>query len=98
MRASSALVWLATLLTGLPAHAEKRVFIIATNADGYGVDRCLATGQSCGSSIATAYCRAHAFDSALSFRRIEPTDIRKGVSDVWCGSGCDELVAIECTR
>jgi len=98
MRASSALFWLSTVLTGLPAHAEKRVFIIATNADGYGVDRCLATGESCGTSIATAYCRAHAFDSALSFRKIEPTEIHKAASDVPCGRGCDGFVAIECTR
>ena len=32
------------------AQAEKRTFIIANNADGYGVDRCLATGATCGAA------------------------------------------------
>ena len=33
----------AALLLGTgAAHAEKRIFIVANNRDGYGVDRCLA--------------------------------------------------------
>ena len=34
------------------AQAEKRVFIIANNSDGYGVDRCLASGAECGTAVA----------------------------------------------
>ena len=43
------------LALGVPAAAESRVFIIANHADGYGVDRCLANGERCGVTVATAY-------------------------------------------
>jgi hypothetical protein len=39
---------LAILFGNVAAQAEKRLFIIANNPDAYGVDRCLATGASCG--------------------------------------------------
>ena len=60
-----------TLLVGSPpflclclvdsAQAERRMFIIANDADGYGVDRCLASGAKCGAAAATAYCKTHQF-------------------------------------
>ena len=43
---SAAVVFAAALFVNVAAQAEKRTFIIANNADGYGVDRCLATGAS----------------------------------------------------
>ena len=33
------------------------MFIIANDGDGYGVDRCLASGAKCGAVAANAYCR-----------------------------------------
>ena len=48
----------AAVVFSTAAQAEKRTFIIANNADGYGVDRCLATGASCGIPVATAYCQS----------------------------------------
>ena len=33
------------------------MFIIANDADGYGVDRCLASGDKCGAAAANAYCK-----------------------------------------
>ena len=48
------------------ANAEKRVFIIANSSDGYGIDRCLAFGEKCGSAAANAYCRTQAFTVAAS--------------------------------
>jgi hypothetical protein len=53
------------------AQAETRIFIISNNADGYGVDRCLATGATCGMMIATAYCQSHDYLQVASFRKIE---------------------------
>ena len=38
----------AVLLAAAAAQAEKRMFIIANDGDGYGVDRCLASGAPCG--------------------------------------------------
>jgi hypothetical protein len=54
MRYLFAALVLAAAGFGTAAQAEKRVFIIANNSDGYGVDRCLATGASCGLPVATA--------------------------------------------
>ena len=87
------------LLVG-PAQAESRVFIIANNADGYGVDRCLATGASCGKIVATAYCQARDFADARSFRKVAHDEITGATiaENEACRTGCDEYVAIECTR
>jgi uncharacterized DUF497 family protein len=60
---------------GTAAQAETRVFIISNNSDGYGVDRCLATGASCGMMIATAYCQSHDYVQVASFRKIEREEI-----------------------
>jgi hypothetical protein len=92
------------VLIAVPAQAENRIFVIANNADGYGVDRCLASGASCGTAVATAYCRAQEFDRALSFRKIERAAIGGTVgsatvaSATTCRGSCDEFVAIECGR
>jgi hypothetical protein len=97
----SGVAWLiGALLAAAPAQAETRLFIVASNADGYGVDRCLTTGASCGKAVAAAYCRAQAFDEALSFRRIERTEITATVpaSPIACRGLCEDLIAIECRR
>ena len=103
MRLLIAVLSAATALAALaPAQAEKRLFIIANHADDYGVDRCLANGSACGTAAATAYCRTHEFNKAMSFRKIDRDDITGAVPTAG-GSGCkgarcDEFVAIECTR
>jgi hypothetical protein len=93
---------IAAVLGGsVSARAEKHVFIIANNADGYGVDRCLATGATCGAAIATAYCKSRDFARAQSFHKIDRDEITGGVrsSGETChGNSCDEFVAIECAR
>ena len=92
------LVLAAVMLWAAPAAAENRTFIIANNADGYGVDRCLASGAKCGAPVATAYCQSHDFDRAASFRRIERDEITGGVPTTNGTSRQDEFVAIECLR
>jgi hypothetical protein len=103
MRVLLAVVTAATVLGTLAAaQAEKRIFIIANNADDYGVDRCLASGSACGTAAASAYCQTHAFSKALSFRKIDRDDITGAIPTAGgsgCkGASCDEFVAIECTR
>ena len=89
----------ALALVAVPAQPETRVFIVASNADGYGVDRCLTTGASCGNLVATAYCQARDFTQARSFRKVDHDEITGGAQNAQsCGVGCDEYVAIECTR
>jgi hypothetical protein len=92
---------LAVVLSATAAQAERRIFIIANNADGYGVDRCLATGAACGVAVATAYCKARDFLQAHSFYKIDHDEITGAVrssSDSCHSSSCDEFVAIECAR
>jgi hypothetical protein len=89
------------MAANLPAHAEHRIFIVANNPDGYGVDRCLATGASCGVAVAAAYCRSRDFSTAASFRKVdrrEITDLEAEASNACRGGACEALVAIECTR
>jgi hypothetical protein len=80
------------------AHAEKRTFIIANNSDGYGVDRCLATGATCGTAVATAYCKSRDYMEAASFRRIERAEIASSEPATTGASARQEFVAIECLR
>ena len=97
----AALTFAAVLGASVSAQAEKRIFIIANNADGYGVDRCLATGATCGHPIANAYCQARDFTQAASFRKVDRDEITGAVpsNNPACrGSTCDEFVAIECSR
>ena|SRR5215472_5465465 len=99
MRAILAILILAAVAAA-PARAEKRIFIVANNPDGYGVDRCLSAGESCGRAMAAAYCHSHEFSQAISFGKVDRDDITGAVPNAGdCrGPGCDAFVAIECTR
>jgi hypothetical protein len=83
------------------AQAERRMFIIANDGDGYGIDRCLASGDKCGAAAANAYCRTHQFASAASYRKVDRNDIT-GAIPTGGSSGCRDsncnLVAIVCAR
>jgi hypothetical protein len=98
----SVLAFGAAVLCATSAQAERRMFIIANNANGYGVDRCLATGASCGAAVATAYCRSREFTQAVSYRKVDRDDITGAVptsaSGGCRGASCEDFVAIECTR
>ena len=93
----TALVFAAVII-GSAAQAEKRIFIIANNADGYGVDRCLASGASCGAAVATAYCKSRDFLQAASYRKVDRDEITGAVPRTNGTSARDEFVAIECLR
>ena len=84
------------------AHADSRVFIIANQADGYGVDQCLAKGEKCGAHAARSYCQSREFAQATSYRRVDPDEITgsvpKGGNENCIGSSCNEYVAITCQR
>ena len=89
------------LLLCAPAVAENRTFIIANNPDGYGIDRCLANSERCGTTVATAYCQSQSFAQVKSFRKIERDDITGAVPTSGknaCAGSCDSFVAIECSR
>lgn len=102
MRILSALSLCAFLLSAPSAMADSRVFIIANQSDGYGVDKCLAGGEKCGASAARAYCQSREFAQATSFRRVDPDEVTGAVpksGGANCGpGGCGEYVAITCQR
>src|ERR1700693_1579676 len=102
MRSLFAALVLAAAAFSSAAQAEKRTFIMPNNSDGYGVDRCLSTGATCGVAVATAYCKSRDFAQAASFRKVDREEITGAVrsSNESCrGTSCgDEFVAIECTR
>jgi len=88
------------LALAAPASAESRIFIIANHADGYGVDRCLANGEHCGVTVATAYCQSQSFTLAKSFRKVDREEITGAIptGGSACSGGCESFVAIECSR
>jgi len=98
----AAAAFAAVLFGAAAAQAEKRVFIIANNGDGYGIDRCLASSAACGAAAANSYCRSHEFGQALSYRKVDRDDITGAIpasSSGSChGADCDEFVAITCSR
>src|ERR1700680_424998 len=101
MRYVLAALVLAVTAFSSAAQAEKRTFIIANNSDGYGVDRCLATGATCGVAVATAYCKSRDFAQLQSFHKVDREEITgagRWGSETCRGNSCDEFVAIECSR
>jgi hypothetical protein len=102
MRFSSALISCAFLFGASAAYADSRVFIIANQADGYGIDQCLARGEKCGAHAARSYCQSREFAQATAYRRVDPDEITGAVPKVTnekcTGSGCGEYVAITCQR
>ena len=101
MRSLPALSACAFLLAATAASAESRVFIVANQADGYGVDQCLADGDKCGAPAARSYCQSRDFALASSYRRVDPDEITGSVPKTAgnCVRGpCDAYVAITCQR
>jgi hypothetical protein len=85
----------------MSAPAEQRMFIVANDAGGYGIDRCLASGAQCGAAAANAYCKTQDFAEAANYRKVDPGDITgaapTGAAGTCRGDRCD-VVAIVCTR
>ena len=101
MRALPALLAVLFVLAASVASADSRVFIIANEADGYGVDQCLAKGEKCGVHAARSYCQSRDFAQASSYRRVDPDEITGSVpkANENCNhAGCPEYVAITCQR
>jgi hypothetical protein len=102
MRSIHAFLACAFMLTTSVASADSRVFIIANQADGYGIDQCLARGEKCGAHAARSYCQSRDFAQATSYRRVDPDEITGSVpktpGDSCAGAGCHEYVAITCQR
>jgi hypothetical protein len=90
------------LAASAAASADSRVFIIENQADGYGVDQCLAKSDKCGAHAALSYCRSRDFAQASSYRRVDPDEVTgavpNGGGENCSRAGCKEYVAITCQR
>lgn len=83
------------------SRAEQHMFLVANDADGYGIDRCLASGEKCGAAAANAYCRTQAFTAAATYHKIDGDDLTGAITkdaSVTCQPGTCEVVAIVCLR
>ncbi|WP_420132442.1 hypothetical protein [Rhodopseudomonas sp.] len=102
MKLLPALFVCAAVLHASLAFADSRVFIVANQPDGYGIDQCLAKSESCGAHAALAYCQARDFAQAVAYRRVDPDEITGAVpktAGLTCArGGCNEYVAITCQR
>ncbi|WP_322518390.1 hypothetical protein SR870_02945 [Rhodopseudomonas palustris] len=102
MKLIPALVACLVLLSASAASADSRVFIIANQPDGNGVDQCLAKSERCGAHAALAYCKERDFVQATAYRRVDPDEVTgavpKTVGAACLRGGCDEYVAITCQR
>src|SRR6201986_3625360 len=102
MRLPRALLASAFVFASQVAFADSRVFIIENQADGYGVDQCLAKGDKCGEHAASSYCKSQNFAQALAYRSVDPDEVTGSVpkpAGGHCAHGlCGEYIAIPCQR
>jgi hypothetical protein len=101
MRSLPGLLACAFILAASAASADSRVFIVASQADGYGVDQCLASGEKCGAHAARSYCQSRDFAEASSYRRVDLDEITGSVpkgGESCSRAGCNDYVAITCQR
>jgi hypothetical protein len=102
MRSIPAFLACGFVITASAASADSRVFIIANQADGYGIDQCLARSEKCGAHAARSFCQSRDFAQATSYRRVDPDEITGSVPKMAGGTctgvGCHEYVAITCQR
>lgn len=103
MRLISAFLACALVCAASAAMADSHVFILENQADGYGVDQCLANSEKCGEHAALSYCRSQNFTQALAYRRLDPDEITGSVPQQAGGGNCShglcgEYIAITCQR
>jgi hypothetical protein len=85
----------------LPARGEEHAFVVANDPDGYGIDRCLAYGERCGTAAANAYCKTQAFSTAATFHKASHVDVTGSVApdaSTCSVSGNCPMVVIVCIR
>jgi hypothetical protein len=82
------------------ANAERRMFIVANDADGYGIDRCLAFGEKCGPPPQrllqdAGFCGSFDLPQGQSQRHYRRPDASDAQG---CRNNTRNVVAIVCTR
>ena len=102
MKSILALVAFATLCAASAAQADNRVFIVANQSDGYGIDECLANGEKCGAHAARSYCQSRDFVEATEYRRVDSDEVTGALPASTAStrprSSAARYVAITCHR
>ena len=99
MRFAFTLSAIAFLAMSAETRADSRVFIVANQPDGYGIDECLAKGEKCGASAARAYCQSREFAQATGYRRVDPDEVTGAIpASTATPPGNSEYIAITCQR
>lgn len=97
-----ALAAFAVLSTGSGVRADNKVFVIASQSDGYGIDECLANGEKCGAYAARSYCQSREFTEATAYRRVAPDEVTGTLPQSTGGhcqrGDCANYIAITCHR
>jgi hypothetical protein len=75
---------LTLLPNGTKASSTQATFMVPA-ADGYGVAECLISNQSCGQVVADAWCEAHGYTKAVSFRQVSPEEITGNIQKASLG-------------
>jgi len=82
--------------------AEKRIFIVANTPTATGSTVAWASGAKCGAAAAAAYWQIEGIrPGRIPFRQVDKDEITGAIptnGGACKGSGCDQFVAIECTR
>lgn len=98
MRFLFTLIACVCLIASTDTRADSRVFIVANQADGYGVDECLAKGEKCGAPAARAYCQSREFAQATGYRRVDTDEVTGAIPASTGKASGGEFIAITCQR
>lgn len=81
------------------AQAQNVASFVVADDDGYGVDTCLTSGDSCGKVVATAWCVANGYTHALDFRRAAADEVTGSVATPTKVAASDvDSVVITCEK
>jgi hypothetical protein len=87
---------LTLLPNGTKASSTQATFMVPA-ADGYGVAECLITNQACGQVVADAWCEAHGYVKAVSFRQIAPEEATGNIQKASLGPK-EPPVSVTCSN
>jgi hypothetical protein len=87
---------LTLLPNGSQASSTEATFMVPA-ADGYGVAECLITNQACGQVVANAWCEAHGYTKAVSYRQISPEEVTGNIQKASLGPK-EPPVSVTCSN
>jgi hypothetical protein len=87
---------LTLLPNGSQASSTEATFMVPA-ADGYGVAECLITNQACGQVVANAWCEAHGYAKAVSYRQIAPEEVTGNIQKASLGPK-EPPVSVTCSN